>query len=124
MFNFDEATKYNKEALDSLMKGFALATKNAQAIAAEMAEYSKKSFELQVAHVEKLMAAKSIEAAVELQTTFAKTSMDHFITEAGKISDMVEAFAKETYKPYEAQVAKAAAVVKASVEKATEAAAA
>ena len=124
MFNFEDTNKYNKEAMDSMLKSYAVATKSFQAIASEMTEYSKKAFEANVAHVEKLMAAKSVEAAVELQTTFAKSAVEGFVAEAGKISEMVTDLAKESYKPYENTVSKAAAVVKASVEKAQEAVAA
>lgn len=124
MFNFEDTSKYNKEAMDSMLKSYAVATKSFQAIASEMTDYSKRAFEANVAYVEKLMAAKSVEAAVELQTTFAKSAVEGFVAEAGKISEMVTELAKESYKPYENTVAKAAAVVKASVEKAQEAVAA
>ncbi len=124
MFNFEDANKFNKDAMDSMMKSYTVASKNFQAIATEVADFSKKSMEANVAHVEKLMSMKSIESAAELQTSFAKSAVEDLVAEVTKIGDMYSNLAKESYKPYEGTVAKAAAAVKATVEKAADAAAA
>jgi len=54
--------------MDMAMASFGAWTKNAQAIAAEIADYSKKSFEESTAVLEKLMGAKSLEKAMEVQS--------------------------------------------------------
>lgn len=124
MFNFEDAAKYNKDAVDGMMKSATVTAEGFQAIATELADYAKKSLEAQVAHVEKLFAVKSMEAAVELQTSFAKSSFEAFFAEANKIGDMVNTVAKDAYKPYEGVAKKTAAVVKETVEKAKDAVAA
>ena len=86
MFNFDDANKKSKEAIDVAVKSYSAWTKGLQAIATEAADYSKKSFEEGVAHVEKLSATKSVEAAFELQTNYIKSSYEGFVAEATKIS--------------------------------------
>ena len=50
---------------------------------------------------------KSIEKAIELQTEYAKSAYEGFVAEATKIGEMYTALAKETYKPFEAALAKA-----------------
>ncbi len=50
---------------------------------------------------------KSLEKAIELQTEYAKTAYEGFVAEATKISEMYADLAKESYKPFEAMVAKA-----------------
>jgi phasin family protein len=82
-------------------------SKSAQAIAVEIADYSKKSFEDSTAALEKLFGVKSIEKAIELQTEYAKSAYEGFVAEATKIGEMYTALAKETYKPFEAVLAKA-----------------
>jgi len=118
MFNFDEANKKGKEAMDTALKSYSDVTKGFQAIAAEAAEYSKKSFQDGVAHFETLAGVKSFEAAFELQSSFVKSSYENFIAEATKMSDMYADLAKTAYKPYEVPVAaatKAAGKAAASV---------
>jgi hypothetical protein len=108
MFNFDEANKKGKEAMDTALKSYSDVSKGFQAIAAEAAEYSKKSFQDGVAHFETLAGVKSFEAVFELQSSFVKSSYENFIAEASKMSEMYADLAKTAYKPYEAPVAAAA----------------
>ena len=95
MFNFDDANKKSKEAIDVAVKSYSAWTKGLQAIATEAADYSKKSFEEGVAHVEKLSATKSVEAAFELQTNYIKSSYEGFVAEATKIGEMYADLAKD-----------------------------
>ncbi|MXN52204.1 phasin family protein [Shinella sp. AETb1-6] len=115
MFNFDEASKKNKEAMDTFVKSYTTVAQGWQAIATEAADYSKKSFENGLAHFEKLSGVKSIETAVELQSAFVKSSYESFVAEATKIGELYADLAKGAYKPYEAPVAKATAAAKAAV---------
>ena len=115
MINFDETSKTSKEAMDTMMKSYASMTKGMQAIAAEASDYTKKSFEDGMAHLEKLAGVKSVEAAFELQTNFVKSSYEGYIAEATKIGEMYADLAKGAYKPYEAPVAKATAAAKSAV---------
>lgn len=115
MFNFDDTSKKSKEAVDTFVKSYTTVAQGMQAIATETADYSKKSFENNIAHFEKLSGVKSVEAAVELQTAFVKSAYEGFVTEATKITEMYADLAKGAYKPYEAPVAKTAAAAKAAV---------
>jgi|SRR4051794_36502953 phasin family protein len=109
MKNFDEVQKIGKENMDITMKSFSLVSKGLQAIAVEMADYSKKSFEEGTAVVEKLLGAKTIEKAIEVQTDYMKSSYEGFVSEATKLSDLYADLAKETYKPFESVFSKATA---------------
>ena len=80
-----------------------------QAIAAEVADYSKKSFEDSTAVVEKLMGSKSLEKAMEVQTDYVKSAYEGFVSEATKLSTLYSDLAKETYKPFETAMAKSTA---------------
>ena len=120
MFNFEEANKKSKEAMDTALKGYSEVAKGFQAIAAETAEYSKKSFQDTVTHMETLAGAKSFETVFELQGNFVKSSYESFVSEATKMGEMYADLAKTVYKPYEAPVAakpagKAGASVSAAV---------
>jgi hypothetical protein len=71
-----------------------------QAIATAYGDYTKKSFEDTKLFVEKLSAVKSIEKAIELQTEFARTAYDTFVTESQKISALYSDLAKQSFKPF------------------------
>ncbi len=88
------------------MKAFGLYTKSAQTIAAEAADYAKKSYEANTAHVEKLFGVKTLDKAIELNTEFAKTAYEGFVAQSTKIGNLYADFAKEAMKPVEAAFAK------------------
>jgi hypothetical protein len=85
-------------------------SKGVQAIAAEAADYSKKSFEEGSAALEKLLGAKSLDKAMEIQTSYAKTAYEGFVAQATKIGELYADLAKETYKPFENFVGKSVVV--------------
>ena len=82
-------------------------TKGAQAIAVEVVDYSKKSAESTAAAWEKLMGAKSLEKAIEVQTEYLRSSYEDFVAEASKLGALYVDLAKETYKPFDALLSKA-----------------
>ena len=102
----EEMQKFGKDSMEVAMSSFGLWTKNAQAIAAEVVDYSKKSVEGSTAAWEKLMGAKSIEKAMEVQTEYLKSSYQDFVAEATKLGELYTDLAKETYKPFESAIAK------------------
>lgn len=104
---FEDAGKYGKEFMDTGLKSFASLSKGFQAIAVEATEYTKKSFETGSAALEKLVAAKSLEKAIEIQTDYAKTAYEGFVAETTKIGDLYAELFKDAYKPFESIVAKA-----------------
>lgn len=104
--SFDDVSKYGKEYVDSGLKSFASVSKGAQAIAAEATEYSKRSYEAGSQAFEKLLSAKSLEKAIEVQTDYAKQAYEGFVAEATKFGQLYADMAKEVYKPYESIVAK------------------
>ncbi len=104
--NFEELQQVSKENIDLAVKSVGNVSKSAQAIAVELADYSKKSFEDSTAMIEKLFGAKSLEKAIEVQSEYAKAAYEGFVAETTKLGEMYSALAKETYKPFEALMAK------------------
>ncbi|MGE0230938.1 MAG: phasin family protein [Flavobacteriaceae bacterium] len=104
---FESFQKYGKDNMDLAMKSFGTVSKGFQAIATEVADYSKKSLEDSAAAVEQLLGAKSFEKAFEIQSDFAKSSYESFVGEATKLGEMYAGMAKDAYKPFETAVAKA-----------------
>ena len=101
MMSTDPMQKFGKDSMDMAMATFGAWTKNAQAIATEFADYSKKSIEDSTAALENLMRAKNLEAAMAVQTEYLKSSYEGFVAQSAKIGEMCAGLAKETYKPFE-----------------------
>jgi hypothetical protein len=77
-----------------------------QAIATAYGDYTKKSFEDTKSFVEKLSGVRSVDKAVEVQTEFAKSAFETFMTESQKIGALYGDLAKQAYKPFGGVVTK------------------
>jgi hypothetical protein len=96
--------KFGKDGADATMKSWGALSKSVQAIAIEMADYSKKAFEDGAAATEKLFGAKSLEKAIEVQSEYFKTAYEGFVSETTKLGELYSDMAQEVYKPFEGYV--------------------
>ncbi|MCK0210017.1 phasin family protein [Starkeya koreensis] len=104
--NFDDIQKLGKDNLDLAVKSFGTVSKGFQAIAVEVADYSKKSFEESSAAAEKLFGAKTLDKAFEIQSDYFKNAYEGFVAQATKMGELYADLAKESYKPYEGVIGK------------------
>lgn len=105
--NFEDLQQVGKENVDNALKSMGALSKSAQAIAVEVADYSKKAFEDSTAAMEKLFGVKSLDKAIEVQSEYAKTAYEGFVAKASKIGELYADLAKESYKPFETMMTKA-----------------
>jgi hypothetical protein len=103
---FEEFQKFSKQQLDAVNAVAASVAKGLQEIAAESSDYSKKAFATSSATVEKLLGAKSVETAVQIQTDYAKSAYEGFVAQANKINEIYIKLATEAFKPVEAAITK------------------
>jgi phasin family protein len=104
--NFEAMQKMGQENMDLALKSFSAYSKGMQDLAVKAADFTKKSFEDNTQLVEKLMAAKTLDKAVEVQSEFAKTSYEGFVAEMTEMGEIVSGLSKEAMKPVEAMFAK------------------
>ena len=100
----NEFNTHSKKNLEAVIASVTASTKGVEALSAEAMAYSKKAVEDQVAIAKSLSGAKSIQEAVELQTTYAKTALDAYIAGVSKMSDIVTASVKDSMKPLNERV--------------------
>jgi hypothetical protein len=108
----EDFQKFGKDSVDVAVKSFGSTSKGLQAIATEAADYSKKSFELGSAVLEKLAGAKTLDKAFEIQSDYLKSSYEGFVAYATKVGELYTNLAKDTVKPYEGVIAKVQAAAK------------
>lgn len=106
----DEMQKFGKDQMESAMNQFSAWNKGTQAIAAEVADYSKKSLDGMAAAWEKLAGAKSPETAIQVHSDYLKSSCENFAAQATRLSEMYVDLIKDAYKPFESALAKASAM--------------
>lgn len=105
--NVEEFQKLSKDNMDLAMRSFGTLSRNFQSIALDTADYTKKSFEEGTAAFEKLLAAKSVDKAFEVQADYARSAYEGFVTHATKLGEYYVDMTKDAYKPFEAMAAKA-----------------
>jgi len=100
----NEANAASKKNLEAVVASVTAATKGAEALGAQAMAFSKAGFESQVAAAKSLSSAKSVQEVVELQTAFAKTALETYMAEMGKMSEVVSASVKDSMKPLNERV--------------------
>ncbi|WP_454917552.1 phasin family protein [Xanthobacter sediminis] len=106
--NAEELQQLSKDNIENALKSFGLLSKSAQAIAVEVADYTKSSFEQGTAALEKLLGAKSVDQAIEIQQAYLKSAYEGAVAQATKLGELYTELAKETYKPLESAFSKVA----------------
>ena len=96
-----ELQKFSQQGLDTYVKGIGEWSKGWQTLAAEMTDYTKRSFEDGTAAFEKMLSAKSIEQAVEIQSSYARRAYDDYMAQMTKIGSLYAGIAKDAYRPFE-----------------------
>jgi hypothetical protein len=104
----EEMQKLNKDGVENAMKTVGTVSKGLQAIAVELADYSKKNFEDGTAALEQLMGAKTLDKAIEVQSSYMKSSYEGLVSQMTKLSEMYVDLAKTAYQPYEGMFPKVA----------------
>lgn len=102
--NLNEMNAASKRNLEAVVESVTAATRGVEALGAQAIAFSKKSFEDNVAAAQSMAQAKSIQEAIELQTSWAKTFMEAWTTEAGRVAETVQASVKDSLKPLNERV--------------------
>ncbi len=100
----NEMNAHSKKNLEAVVASVTAVTKGAESLGALYMAYSKTAVENQVAAAKALSGAKSVQEAVELQTTWAKSAMELYMAEVGKMGETVAAAVKDSMKPLNERV--------------------
>lgn len=97
----------NQVGVEAAQKSASAVAKGTQAAMVEMTDFSKESFERGAAAAEKLMSARTLDKAVEVQTEFMRDAYESMVGRMTKISEITSASMRDAYKPFEAAAQKA-----------------
>lgn len=88
-------------AFEGAVSAFNATSKNLQAIAAEIFEISKQSFDHTTQALEKLRSARGMDEIVTIQSDFVKEAFENAAKHAQKFRELMTAFPAEMTKTYQ-----------------------
>lgn len=100
----NEMNLHSKKNFEAVVASVTAATRGAESLGAHALAYSKKAMEDQMAAAKALAGAKSVQEAVELQTSWVKSAMESYMSEFNKVSELVASSVKEAAKPINERV--------------------
>jgi phasin family protein len=102
--SMNDLNAQSKQNLEAIVAATTAAAKGAEALGAQTIAFSKKAMEDNVAAAKSLGAAKSVQEVVELQTAWFKSSLEGYIAEFNKATEIVSGSVKDTWTPLNARV--------------------
>ena len=101
---YDQFLGFGKETVEAYTRAANVAAKGAETLHNEIFAWSKQSMEDAIAQTKALMATKSVHEAFELQSDFAKTQFDGYVSQMTKLDEIVVATTKESFAPFQGRV--------------------
>jgi phasin family protein len=102
--NYDQLLSYGRDTVEAYVKAANAAGKGVETLHSEFYSFSKQSVEESIAATKAIMGTKSIHEAFELQTDFAKSAFDSYVSQMTKVSEIVLSSAKDTFHPLQSRV--------------------
>ena len=93
-----ELNAHGKTNLDAMVESATVAQKGAEALSQQALGFAKTSWEDGVAASKELSTARSVQEFFELQTAWAKKSMERYVAEMTKTNEIVAATVKDSLK--------------------------
>ena len=97
----DDIRRTTTENVNATTRSFEGATKTTQAIGAEIADYTRRSFEHGAKTMEKLLGAKSPDKALEAQSEWVRTAYEDYVSHATKVGQLYANLTQEAFKSYQ-----------------------
>jgi phasin family protein len=101
----EDMMAFSQGNMEALVKASQIYAAGFQDISKHIAASSKASVEESVAFTKSLMGVKSVKEAVDLQTGFAKASIEKAVAETNKITDASVKLAEQATAPLTARIA-------------------
>ncbi|GAW40846.1 Phasin protein [Brevundimonas sp. SH203] len=99
-----ELNAHGKKNLDAMVESATVAQKGAEALSQQALGFAKTSWEEGVAASKELSTARSVQEFFELQTVWAKKSMERYVAEMTKTNEIVANTVKDSLKPLNERV--------------------
>jgi len=99
----EKFASFQKESMEAWMESAGLAGKGAEKIKAELTAYVKSSTEGFAEVSKAIMSAKSVQTAMELQSSYAKSAFETYVAEMKKVAELISGTTKAAMEPIQAR---------------------
>jgi phasin family protein len=99
-----EISSHGKKNLEAMVESATAAQRGAEALSQQAMAYSKKTLEQNLSAAQSMTSARSVQELVELQTSFAKSAIETYLSEVTKMTDTLTASMKDSFKPINERV--------------------
>lgn len=95
----NEFSAFQKDTVDAVIASATTASKSFEELNTSAVAFAKKSMEDSVAAAKTMAGAKSVQDLIEIQADYTKSSLDAYLSEVNKSSDLIASLMKESFKP-------------------------
>ncbi len=99
MTALNDFSAFQKDTVDAVISSATTASKSVEELSASTVAFAKKSMEDGVAAAKTMAGAKSVQELIEIQADYTKSSLDAYLSEVNKHSDLVSSMMKDSFKP-------------------------
>ncbi len=100
MPGLNEMQKIGQESAERALQSFGALSQGFQAVAVEVADYAKRSVEEGTTALERLLAARSLDKAFEVQADYVRQTYAGLVGQASKLNDLYVGMARDACRPY------------------------
>lgn len=101
---FGEFNTFSKDNVEAFVQSMTTAGKGVEQLNSHVVAFTKQAMEDSITNAKRMAGAKSVQEVIEMQTDFAKSSLDAYLGEVNKLTDLVAGSVKDTFKPINARV--------------------
>lgn len=95
----NDFSAFQKDTVDAVIASATSTSKSIEELNASSLAFAKKSMEDGVAAAKTLAGAKSVQELIEIHADYTKSSLDAYLSEVNKASDLVSSMMKDSFKP-------------------------
>jgi phasin family protein len=103
--SYDQFVAFSKDMAEAMIKSANATGKGFETLNSEVFSYTRKSIEDGVVATKAIMASKSVDEAIQLQSEYSKSAFETYVDELAKFQDMALAMTKSAATPLQARVA-------------------
>ena len=109
---YDQFVSFSKDNAEAVIKSANATGKGIETINGEVFAFARKSIEEGIVATKAIMASKSVDEAIQLQSEFSKTVFEAYVDELAKFGDLALAITKSAATPLQARVSAFAELVR------------
>ncbi|MGJ3230320.1 MAG: phasin family protein [Oceanicaulis sp.] len=103
----NEFSAFQKDSVDAMIASATATSKSIEEMNASALAFAKKSMEDGVAAAKTMAGAKSVQELIEIHADYTKSTLDAYLSEVNKTTDLMSALVKDGFKPLNDRMAAA-----------------